>query len=65
MSDATTVVKWMSAHGLEHRIQVKQIPGSANWSILKDVREPEGEWDRVWADEATTKPEFTAAEGNA
>ena len=64
MSGNTTVVSWISANGLEHRIQVKQIPGSAHWSILKDVRQPDGEWDRVWADEATTKPDFTVSDSD-
>lgn len=56
---AKTVLRWHGISHREHRIQVKQIPGSAHWHILKDSRKPAEDWKRDWATEASTKPDFT------
>ena len=61
--DSRTVMKWEGVAGAKHRFTVQQVPGSAHWSIMKDVfdRETE-EWRRVWATESRTKPDFAEVE---
>jgi hypothetical protein len=55
-NEATTVLEWWGPHNVQHRIQIKQRPGSAHWSILKESRGDGGSWGRDWAKESRSKP---------
>lgn len=58
------VLKWNGCSQRQHRIRVKQIPGSAHWNILKESRGVHaGEWELDWATEANTKPDWGESDG--
>jgi len=57
MGDAETVIEWWGPGNYQYRIQTKQIPGSAHWNVMLDIRGDGGSWSRQWAKETRSKPE--------
>lgn len=57
-TDEKIAIEWWSAHGWQHRIKYKPIPGSAHWNVIMESRGPGGSWDTEWAAESRHKPKF-------